>query len=244
VIMTRTDEILRVRGLSKQFDGLRAADGLDLTLQAGELVGLIGPNGAGKTTLLNLLAGQLRPDSGSIFYLDREITRWPAHRRARLGLARTFQITALFPELTVREHLLAALQRGRWSLRWPAEVEPQVHTLARRCRIDSHLAAPAGALSHGDRRLLELAVALALRPKLLLLDEPTAGLSPAETRALVDLVAELEGLTRVIVEHDMDVVFELAERVIVMHRGRVLAEGAPDEIQKNPEVQAVYLGTS
>jgi branched-chain amino acid transport system ATP-binding protein len=242
--MTETDEILRVRGLSKQFDGLRAVDGLDLTLRAGEIVGLIGPNGAGKTTLLNLLAGQLRPDAGSISYLDREITRWPAHRRARLGLARTFQIAALFPELTVREHLLAALQRGRWSLRWPTEVEHQVHALARRCRIDSYLAAPAGSLSHGDQRLLELAVALALRPKLLLLDEPTAGLSPAETRALVDLIAELEGLTRVIVEHDMDVVFELAERVIVMHRGRVLAAGAPDEIQKDPEGQAVYLGTS
>lgn len=242
--MAMTGEILRVQGLLKQFDGLRAVDGLDLTLRVGEVVGLIGPNGAGKTTLLNLLAGQLRPDAGSIGYLGREIVRWPAHRRARLGLARTFQIAALFPELTVREHLLAALQRGRWSLRWPATFEHGSHVLARRCNVEDYLDISAGALSHGDQRLLELAVALALQPKLLLLDEPTAGLSPAETGALVELVAGLEGLTRVIVEHDMGVVFELAERVVVMHHGRVLAEGSPSEIRANPDVQAVYLGTS
>ena len=236
---------LEARGVCKAFAGLRAVDGLNLTLREGELVALIGPNGAGKTTLLNLLGGQLRPDAGSVYLDGEEITHWPAARRARAGLARTFQVPALFPELTVREHIVAARLRGRWTLRFPPDAEG-VEELLERCRLLEKASRGAGELSHGDRRLLELAVALAPEPRALLLDEPAAGLSPAEVEGLLALLRDLRrerpSLAVLVVEHDMDVVFELAERVVVMHRGRVLAEGTPADIQRDPEVQAVYLG--
>jgi len=237
--------VLEARGLRKAFSGVRAVDGVDLALGEGERVALIGPNGAGKTTLLNLLGGQLRPDAGAVHLGGEEITRWTAERRARAGLARTFQVPALFPELTVREHVVAARLRGRWALRFPPDAEG-VEELLERCRLLEKASHRAEELSHGDRRLLEIAVALALEPRVLLLDEPAAGLSPAEVEGLLALLTGLRrerpSLAMLIVEHDMDVVFELAERIVVMHRGRVLAEGPPDAIRRDPEVQAVYLG--
>ncbi len=240
--------VLEARGLRKAFSGVRAVDGVDLALREGEWTALIGPNGAGKTTLLHLLGGQLRPDAGSVYFQGEEITRRPAERRARAGLARTFQVPALFPELTVREHVLAARLRGRWTLRpVPNRDREAVEELLARCRLREKASRRAEELSHGDRRLLEIAVALASEPRVLLLDEPAAGLSPAEVDGLLVLLRELRrertSLAVLLVEHDMDVVFELAERVVVMHRGRVLAEGSPEEVHRDPEVQAVYLGT-
>lgn len=235
------EEILQAEGLVKRFDGLTAVNHVDLSLAAGEVRALIGPNGAGKTTLINLLAGQLRPDRGSIMVAGHDVVRWPAHWRARLGLARTFQIGSLFPQLTVREHIGAALQAGRLRLRWDSSVDSEVEELVELCQLEGKLDLRAQELSHGERRLLELAVALASQPKLLLLDEPTAGLSPAETRILVELIASLKDITILIVEHDMQVVFRLAQRLTVMHHGQILAEGAPEEIQRDPRVQEVYL---
>jgi branched-chain amino acid transport system ATP-binding protein len=245
-VIARMADVLKAEGLVKKFDGLRAVDNVDLKLSEGEVVALIGPNGAGKTTLLNLLSGQLRPEAGRIFLAGREITAWPAHRRARAGLARTFQIPALFPTLTAGEHVEAAALRGRLVPPKLAPLQGMVNEWLARCHLTDKAFSQAQALSHGDKRLLELAMALASEPCVLLLDEPAAGLSPAETRALIALVRELRAqmpeVAILIVEHDMDVVFELAERVIVMHRGRVLAEGSPSEVQQNPDVQAVYLG--
>ena len=241
-------DVLQASGLVKRFDGLRAVDSVDFKLHEGEIAALIGPNGAGKTTLLNLLSGQLWPEAGRIFLARQEITAWPAHRRARIGLARTFQIPALFAGLTVAEHVEAAALQGRLVLRRPAALQKITDELLARCHLTDKASVQAQALSHGDRRLLELAMALALEPCVLLLDEPAAGLSPAETRAFVALIRELRvqtpKLAILIVEHDMDVVFELADRVIVMHRGQILAEGSPSEIQQNPDVQAVYLGAT
>ena len=239
--MERAKSVLRAEGVRKAFDGLRAVDNVDFELRAGEVVALIGPNGAGKTTLLNVLSGQLRPDAGRVVLAGRDVTRWPPHARARAGLARTFQIPQLAPSLTVREHVEAARLRGRLRGRRP-EPEGLLHAVGLGDKRD----VPAGALAHGDRRLLELALALALEPKALLLDEPAAGLRPAEVERFLQLVrglrAERDDLAILLVEHDMDVVFELAERVVVLHRGRVLAEGPPPAIREHPDVQAVYLG--
>ncbi len=231
-------EILRARGLVKRFDSVRAVDGVDLALFSGEIRALIGPNGAGKTTLISLLAGQLRPDAGSIAFASQDVTRWPAHRRAQLGLARTFQIAALFPSLTVREHLEAALQAS------PSHRPPETSEVLKLCHLKDKQDARAGELSHGDQRLLELAMALVQHPKLLLLDEPAAGLSSTESEMLIQLLSGLRGPAVLIVEHDMQVVFRLAERITVMHRGRILAEGSPPEIERDPQVQEVYLGGS
>ena len=244
--MERAKSVLRAEGVRKAFDGLRAVDHVDFELRAGEVVALIGPNGAGKTTLLNVLSGQLRPDAGRVVLVGRDVTRWPPHARARAGLARTFQIPQLAPSLTVREHVEAARLRGRLRGRRPEGLERAVEALLERGALLDKRDVPAGALAHGDRRLLELALALALEPKALLLDEPAAGLSPAEVERFLQLVrglrAERDDLAILLVEHDMDVVFELAERVVVLHRGRVLAEGPPPAIREHPDVQAVYLG--
>jgi len=234
--------ILSAEGLAKRFDGLAAVDGVDLSLKKGEIRALIGPNGAGKTTLINLLAGQLPPDSGKIYLMGREITRWPAYRRAREGLARTFQIGSLFPNLTVREHIEAALFKGSLKLRHSKAAEVAALETLRLCGLEGKKDLKAQELSHGDLRLLELGIALASRPKVLLLDEPTAGLSPAETQELIGLISRLEGMAILIVEHDMEVVFRLAEVITVMHRGKVIAEGPAEEIERDAKVQEVYLG--
>jgi branched-chain amino acid transport system ATP-binding protein len=240
----RRDSILQAKGLVKQFDGVQAVDRVDLSLLAGEVHALIGPNGAGKTTLLHLLAGNLQPDQGTVLFAGQDVTRWSAHRRARLGLARTFQMAAHFPALTVGEHLEASAQAGRLQLFARASEEHGRSAIVRSCQLEEKLDWPARELSHGDQRLLEVAMALCMKPTLLLLDEPAAGLSPAETATLIQLISRMEGMSILIVEHDMQVVFRLAGKITVMHRGRVLAEGPPEEIQRNPQVQEVYLGAS
>lgn len=238
------EALLQAEGLVKRFNGFAAVDHVDFALAAGEVRALIGPNGAGKTTLINLLAGQLRPDAGSILLGKQDVTRWKVHRRARLGLARTFQIAALFPSLTVREHLEAALQAGHLALVRQRVMEQAREEILRTCQLHEKLEVRAHELAHGDQRLLELALALARKPKLLLLDEPAAGLSPAETEALIQRIADIRDVAILIVEHDMQVVFRLAKRITVMHRGKILQEGSPEEIQRDPRVQEVYWGES
>jgi len=237
-----SEEILRAEGLLKTFDGVRAVDGVHLSLFCGEIRALIGPNGAGKTTLINLLAGQLSADAGSITLAGHDVTRWETHRRARLGLARTFQIAALFPSLTVQEHLEAALYGRQLPLYKKATLEPSSEEILKFCQLEDKREVPARELSHGDQRLLELAMALAQKPKLLLLDEPAAGLSPLETETLIQRIASIKDAAILIVEHDMRVVFRLAQKITVMHRGKILTEGPPEPVQSDPRVQEVYLG--
>jgi branched-chain amino acid transport system ATP-binding protein len=243
--------VLETRKLTRQFGGLVAVDGIDLTIRDGELRALIGPNGAGKTTCINLLSGLFPPSGGEIRWQGRDVTAWSAARRARAGIARTMQVTSVFPNLTVRENVwLGALR----TLRRPSALRSRdafgdVTARADECLELAGLAARAhelaGSIGHGDQRLLEIAIALALGPKLLLLDEPTAGMSVKESWDIVHRLREIRArdrLTVVIVEHDMEIVMELAERITVLHLGQVLAEGTPDEIAANAEVQRVYLG--
>jgi len=242
--------ILRVESLVKRFGGLHALSGVDLAVEEGEFRAIIGPNGAGKSTFFNALTGLLRPNSGRITFEGRDITGEPPHRVARRGVARTFQITSVFPDLSALENVQVALlahARRSWSL-WP-----QARTLgAARARellalvgLATSAAKPAGTLAHGDQKRLELAIALAGKPRLLLLDEPTAGMAAQErleTIRLVHRIARELGLSCVFTEHDMTVVFAVATRITVLHQGRVLAEGTPAEVRARPEVQQVYLG--
>ena len=243
--------VLETRGLTCQFGGLTAVDGVDLAIRDGELRALIGPNGAGKTTCINLLSGLFPPSSGEIVWQGRSITTWSAARCARAGIARTMQVTSIFPNLTVFENVWLGAQRrrGRPSALASRDGLAEVAARTRECLdlvgIAGRADEPAGSIGHGDQRLLEIAIALALRPRLLLLDEPTAGMSVKESWEIVRRLREIrerDRLTIVIVEHDMEIVMELAERITVLHLGRVLAEGTPDAIAENPEVQRVYLG--
>jgi len=243
--------VLETRGLSRQFGGLMAVDGVDLAIRDGELRALIGPNGAGKTTCINLLSGLFPPSGGEIVWQGRDITRWSAARRARAGIARTMQVTSIFPSLTVFENVWLGAQRrhARPSAFASRGGLAEVAARARECLDLAGIARradePAGSIGHGDQRLLEIAIALALRPQLLLLDEPTAGMSVKESWEIVRRLREIrerDRLTVVIVEHDMEIVMELAERITVLHLGQTLAEGTPDEIARNREVQRVYLG--
>jgi branched-chain amino acid transport system ATP-binding protein len=227
--------LLEVRDVSVAFGGLRAVDGVDLDLRPGDRHGLIGPNGAGKSTLFRLVAGGLRPTTGSISYDGRDITRLPRHRRARLGIGQTFQHSSLFGGLSCRENVQLALHRARTGS--AADLALERFSLAGRAD------APAAALSHGERRQLELALALVTQPRLLLLDEPAAGLSAAETARFAALLAELPpDLTVLLIEHDLDLVFSATRTVTVMHLGKVIASGAPEEIRAHDEVHSVYLG--
>ncbi len=242
--------ILRVESLVKRFGGLVALGGVDLTVEVGEFHAIIGPNGAGKSTFFNTLTGLLRPNSGRISFEGRDVTGEPAHRLARRGMARTFQITSVFPDLSALENVQVALlahARRSWSL-WS-----QAHALgAERAQellalvgLAASAAKPAGTLAHGDKKRLELAIALAGEPRLLFLDEPTAGMAAQERLEAIRLVHRIArelGLSCVFTEHDMAVVFAVATRITVMHQGRVLAEGTPAEVRARPEVQQVYLG--
>jgi branched-chain amino acid transport system ATP-binding protein len=227
--------LLEVRGVSVSFGGLRAVDGVDLDLEAGDRHGLIGPNGAGKSTLFRLVAGGLRPTTGSISYGGKDITRLPRHRRARLGIGQTFQHSSVFDGLSCRENVELALHRGRGGS--SADQALERFSLAERAH------APAAALSHGERRQLELALALATEPRLLLLDEPAAGLSAAETERFTALLAELPPeLTVLLIEHDLDLVFKATRTVTVLHLGKVIACGSPEQVRANDEVHSVYVG--
>jgi branched-chain amino acid transport system ATP-binding protein len=242
---------LAVKGLSRSFGGLRAVAEVDLSLAPGERRGIIGPNGAGKTTLFNLIAGELAPTAGRIALFGQDVTRLPPQRRASLGLARTFQVNTLFPNLTVTENLLLAVQGTTpTKLRLHRPMSSYRHLYERARALLESVGLPgageavARTLSHGEQRLLEVALALASRPRILLLDEPTAGLSLAESQRLTGLLKRLDrSMSLLVIEHDMDVVFDVTERITVLHDGRVIAEGDRDEVKANPLVADIYLGT-
>ena len=243
--------ILETKDLSKAFGALTAVNGVSLAVEAGTLHSIIGPNGAGKTTLFNLLTGTFPPSAGRIFYDGRDITGTPASRVAHLGLARSYQRTSVFPAFSLLENVwVSAFATGAsWrGLAWrPAGRYPEVAERARQALADVGLAERGGQLareiSHGEQRQLELAIALAAAPRVLLLDEPAAGLSPEETRRMVALVRSLKGrYTIVLIEHKMDIIMSVSDRISVMHFGSLIAEGTPAEIQKNPEVRRAYLG--
>jgi branched-chain amino acid transport system ATP-binding protein len=242
--------LLLLEGLTRYFGALSALNGVSLSIAPQERRALIGPNGAGKTTLFNLITGHLAPSAGRILFNGDVITGLPVHATARRGMSRSFQRTNLFPKLSVLENLrLAAAAGGRGSYdvfgriqRYPAPLD-RARTVAAMVNLEGRLTEVVGRLSHGEQRQLEVGVALATSPKLLLLDEPTAGMSPEETQRMTRM---LEGLPRavtlLIIEHDMDVVSSLADRVTVLHYGEVLAEGTFEEVKDNPRVFEVYLG--
>jgi branched-chain amino acid transport system ATP-binding protein len=244
--------LLECRGLSRRFGGLIAVDAVDLAVEPGEVRAVIGPNGAGKSTLFNVITGVLPPNDGEIYFAGERITALPVHRVIQKGVARTFQLTHLFPALTARENVRVAAQARRAD-RWRplaggplfAATEEAADAALALMRLSEVADVKAGLLSHGNQRLLEVAMALAQRPRLLLLDEPTQGLSVEETdqavRILRDMLAA-GGLTVILVEHDMEVVFRLADKITVLHRGRVIADGVPDAVRANAEVQSAYLG--
>ena len=245
-----SNPVLRVESRVKRFGGLVALGGVDSTVERGEFRAIIGPNGAGKSTFFNTLTGLLRPELGRVSFEGRDITGAPPHRVARRGVARTFQITSVFPDLSALENvqvaLLAHAERS-WSV-WPrarAFGAERAHELLALVGLAASAAQPAGTLSHGDQKRLELAIALAAEPRLLLLDEPTAGMAAPERLEAIWLVHRIAtelGLSCVFTEHDMAVVFAVATRITVLHQGRVLAEGTPAEVRARPEVQQVYLG--
>jgi branched-chain amino acid transport system ATP-binding protein len=244
------DWALELRDVSKAFGGLRAVDGVALGVRPGERRALIGPNGAGKTTLFNLISGELPVTTGTIALFGHDVTRAAPHRRAALGLARTFQITNLFPSLTVLENCLLAVQAlspVKLTMHRPLARYPRQEARARAALDEVALGARAGAtvkqLSHGEQRQLEIALALAGSPRLLLLDEPTAGLSPGESKTMAELVQRLDpAIAVLLIEHDMDIALEIVQHVTVLHYGRVIADGTPDEVRASPLVREIYLG--
>ncbi len=241
-----------LKDLSISFGGLRAVADVDLAVHPGERRAIIGPNGAGKTTLFNLISGDLPPTAGQVLLFGQDITRLPPHRRAALGLARTFQITKLFPNLTVLENVLLAcqaLERTKFSMLRPLRTYRPLYVraeeLLRAVGVWDQRDETIKNLSHGVQRQLEVALALAGRPKVLLLDEPMAGLSPAETHEMTELLRKLDrSITLLIIEHDMDVVLDLAERIAVLHLGKLIADGPKDAVRANRQVQEIYLGVA
>jgi branched-chain amino acid transport system ATP-binding protein len=244
--------MLQVRQVSRHFGNLVAVDNVSLTVASGELRAVIGPNGAGKTTFFNMISGFFPPTAGTITFDGRDVTAWPVHKRVSAGMARTFQITEIFPELTVRENLRVPIEvaLGKRLRPWLSRADDAIV----RKRLDELLAMGGladkadrlvGELSHGDQRATEIMMSLALNPRLLLLDEPTAGMGDQETYDITRLIRRLhkqEKLTVVLIEHDMRVVFQLADRIMVLAEGAVLAEGTTDEIARDEKVQAAYLG--
>lgn len=228
--------LLEAKGLTRHFGGIRAVDGVDLTLRRGEIHALIGPNGAGKTTLVSLLSGRIAPQSGVIRFEGEDITALPAHRRVTRGVAYTFQITSIYPRLSVFDNVALALRDSR-------DLARDVPLALARTGLEGFADETAGELSYGHQRLLELTMGLALRPKLLILDEPTQGLANEDIAGFKALVRSLVPETTVLlIEHNMEVVMDLADRITVLNFGRSLATGTPAEIRANPEVQAAYLG--
>ena len=242
---------LSVKGLTKHFGGIAALSGVDLTVTSGSRHAIIGPNGAGKSTLFNLVAGELPPTEGQVYLGDRNVTSLPVYERANLGLGHTFQRNNLFMELTVFANVRLAVQhRLGINRHWfrPisafARLEERSNEILRRVGLLRQRDVPVSALAYGQRRALEVALALASEPHVLLLDEPTAGMSPAETTEMTDLIESLpQDLTILIIEHDMDVIFNLAERITVLHYGQIISEGTPEEIRADQRVQEIYLGS-
>jgi branched-chain amino acid transport system ATP-binding protein len=244
------EPLLRVENLVRRFGGIVATDNLSLEVAKGELHAIIGPNGAGKTTLISQLTGQLHPNSGTIHFAGRDVTRLPAHRRSALGLARSFQITSLLPDFTAADNVAMAAQAHDghsfhfWgNARKEKHLRDAAHTALGRVGLAHRADVMVSELSHGEQRELELAVALATKPQLLLLDEPMAGLGATESARMVTLLQELRReVTIVLVEHDMNAVFALADRVTVLVYGRVIASDVPEAIRRHDEVKRAYLG--
>jgi len=242
--------LLDVRDLKKSFDGFQAVGGVSFSVPQGSISAIIGPNGAGKTTLFNLITGHLQPDAGSVTFKNREITGIAPHDLCRLGMGRSFQRTNIFPRLTVFENIQAAYlcHRGRgWNLltRVGRLYREETEALLVSVGLLDKAGEIAGFLSHGNQKQLELGITLALEPEILLLDEPTAGMSAQETREsirLIERIARERGLTLLFTEHDMEVVFAIAHRITVLHQGEVIADGTPEEVRAHPEVRRVYLG--
>lgn len=242
--------ILRTKALVKRFGGILVTDAVSLDVRPGELHAIIGPNGAGKTTLINQLSGEMASSAGQVWFDGEEVTQLPIDARARRGLMRSYQLTSIFEEFTVRENaVLAAIgaQEHGWRFWQPmfartAQVNAADDAL-QSCGLSDRAEVPAADLAYGERRQLELAMALAAQPKFLLLDEPMAGMSVQESAAVVAMLARLKGRYGILlIEHDMDAVFALADRITVLVYGKVLFTGTPDEIRQHPEVRAVYLG--
>ncbi|HEY7228998.1 MAG TPA: ABC transporter ATP-binding protein [Pseudolabrys sp.] len=248
--------LLQAQGLHKNFGGVKAVADIFFDVPAGTIFAVIGPNGAGKSTLLNLISGIYRPDAGSLSFQGNDLSRMPAHRRVRLGIARTFQKIRLFKQLSVLENVIAGFHVHHSVPAWQYVVHGAVFAEdQQRCReqaaklldfvgMSARLHVQAGSLSYGEQRMLELARALATKPQLLLIDEPAAGLNAAEVDGLLDRIRSLRsgGTTVILVEHNMDLVMNVADRIMVMDYGRRLFEGVPEEVQKNPAVISAYLG--
>ncbi len=243
-----TDLILQAEGLDRSFGGIHAVNDVSLEIPQGSLHAIIGPNGSGKTTLFNLITGHTKPSSGKVRFAGEDITGMPFSKVARKGLAKSYQITTVFPLLTVFENVrIAAQAAGHSYVFWrPADgikaVTRHTEEVLERIGLAGDRDVIASNLSHGDQRRLDLAIALATSPRLLLLDEPTAGMSPTETTATVELVKELnQDVTILMIEHKMDVILTIADRITVLHQGEKLFEGAPAEVKSHPKVQEVYL---
>ncbi len=242
--------MLRVEGIHKSFEDFKAVSGANLTVEAGQLVAVIGPNGAGKTTLFNLITGQLKPDKGKIIFNDEDISKLPPYEICRKGIARSFQIANIFPRLSVfRNVQVSVLSQQRKSVRFfrPARTlaVEETQKILEDVGLSDKADATAGSLAHGDQRTLEIAIALGNKPDLLVLDEPTAGMSAEETAATMELIrrlAESQGLTILFCEHDMEVVFNVAESIMVMHQGITIIQRGPDEVRNSARVQECYLG--
>jgi branched-chain amino acid transport system ATP-binding protein len=242
--------MLTVQNLKKSFDGFAATNGVSFSIRKGELVSIIGPNGAGKTTLFNLITGHIPLDEGTVRFKETDTTRMAPHRICRLGMGRSFQRTNIFPRLTVFENVQAALlaHKGE-SLTFFKPVDAffrdETREILGRVGLNEYADTVSGSLSYGFQKQLELGIALASDPELLLLDEPTAGMSAQETRQTIELIGRItreRGLTLLFTEHDMEVVFSISQRILVLHQGRLIAEGTPDQVRSNPEVRKVYLG--
>ncbi len=242
--------MLEVRGVRKSFDGFLAVNNASVTVERGQIAAIIGPNGAGKTTLFNLITGHLRPDAGAVLLEGRDVTGLAPHDVCRLGMGRSFQRTNIFPKLTVYQNVQAAFlsHRGRGRNLW-ARVDnlyrDETEALLASIGLRERAGEVSGFLSHGGQKQLELGIALASEPSLLLLDEPTAGMSVTETRETIRLVVRIareRGLTLLFTEHDMEVVFSIAQKITVLHQGRIIADGAPAAVRADPEVRRVYLG--
>jgi branched-chain amino acid transport system ATP-binding protein len=243
--------LLELRGLSKSFGGLQAVRGVSLTMMPGERKAIIGPNGAGKTTLFNLISGIFRASSGQVLLCGRDVTSWPSHRRAALGMARTFQVTSLFPKLTVFDNVLLAIEGRRASkfvMWWPLlsyrDVCDKARDLLERAAFLDRKDTEVRYLSHGEQRQLEIVVGLAGDPDILLLDEPAAGLSSGESAEMARFLQKLDPrIALLLIEHDMDIVFDVASDISVLHFGEVLESGPAQRIRSSAKVQEIYLGS-
>jgi len=245
--------LLEVRNISKSFGSNTAVDDVSLTIRKGQFLGLIGSNGAGKTTLVNLISGFFPADHGALLFEGHDITRQSIHERIRVGIARSFQLVNLFDQLTVLDNVALTIFSRQGKTRWlwaladrDSAVRDEAVAVLRQFGIETKAAMLAGAISQGERKLLDVAVAYALRPKLLFLDEPTSGVSTREKAPIMDIitgVVRAEGITAVVIEHDMDIVFRYSDHIVAMHQGTILASGTPDEIRRNEQVAMTLLGT-